>query len=80
MATTRQQLDFTFGNLVDAARARGIDSSGWSFGQHYGQFYQIIDTKREIYQQISSDWRGKTAAWNGMVDMIKGLTLIPVEA
>ena len=80
MRITQQHLDFTFGNLVDAATARGIDASRWSFGTHFGASYQIIDEGREFNQQISQDWSGRSAAWSGMVDMIKGLTLVPVKA
>jgi len=34
-----------FGRLVDVAREAGLDSSGWSFGQHAGLSWTLVDRK-----------------------------------
>lgn len=74
---TNSDLDKAFESLVNAARNRGLDVSGWSFGRHYGLMYQICDRTRDRGQIISSHWATKREAWQGMIDMAKGLMLIP---
>jgi hypothetical protein len=74
---TNADLNSAFESLVNAARNRGLDTSGWSFGQHYGYLYQIRDSGRDQGQIISRQWSTKREAWVGMLDMFEGMALIP---
>lgn len=74
---TNAYLEEMFESLSNAARNRGVDVSGWSFGQHYGRLYQIRDSGREHGQIISNQWSTKREAWEGMYSMLQGLMLIP---
>jgi hypothetical protein len=74
---TNADLDKAFEYLANIARNRGVDVSGWSFGQHYGKLYQIRDSGRDRGQIISNQWATKREAWQGMFDMAEGLMLIP---
>ena len=76
---TRADVDYVFSQLVDQARNRNIDVSGWSFGQHFGHLYHIVD-ESDDNQIIHGNWLTKREAYEGILHMSAGLTLVPLYA
>ena len=75
---TNDMLQSKFKHLMDVAAVRGISVDGWSFGQHFGLCYNIVQRNADGHgsTRISGDWLTKREAWQGMQDMKTGLLLV----
>ena len=76
---TNQDLKYKFEHMIEIAKSAGVDTEGWSFGQHYGHLYQIVAKRGDSAsggKMISANWLTKREAYYGMGDMINGIFLV----
>lgn len=75
-----KNLDGLYVRLETMARAAGVDTTGWSFGRHYGNAQTIVRKEGGPRQRVSPDWYSNREAWDGMHAMIAAIELFPVVA
>ena len=69
---TNGDLDSMFDRMVQAATGAGKDVRGWSFGQHTGKLYSVVNIRRGM-RRVSPLWGTKREAWQGLYAMAKAL-------
>lgn len=53
--------------MADMAKTVGVDMTGWTFGQHFGSMYTLVDADMHRY----GTWPTLSAAEQGTGDMIR---------
>lgn len=67
---TNGDLDSMFDRMVQAAIGAGKTTHGWSFGQHTGKLYSVVNYRAGM-KRVSPLWHTKREAWQGLYAMAR---------